>query len=230
MKTLHFLQHVPFEGLGSIEPWVESAGFSIAPIRLFRDDPLPKPQDVQLLIVMGGPMNIYEHERYPWLIGEKRFIGQVIDAGNRVLGICLGAQLIADVLGARVFRNRHPEIGWFSVQKCDAAGDVPLSNAFPASFEAFHWHGDTFDIPKGAVHLARSEACDNQGFVFNDTVVGLQFHLETTRKSASDLIRHCGDELVDGPFIQTADTILANDDRFKTANRLMVRLLGSFTK
>ena len=131
-----------------------------------------------------------------------------------VLGICLGAQLIADVLGARVYANEHKEIGWFPVERADSAGTTEVGRAFPESLEAFHWHGDTFDLPDGAVHLARSAICENQAFLHKGRVLALQFHLETTRETAEMLIENCRDELDGGPHVQSAEFMLSSDARF----------------
>lgn len=223
--NIHSLQHVPFEGLASIEAWATARGHHLTTTRLHAGDTLPEPGHLDWLVIMGGPMNIYEEEKFPWLVAEKRFIRSVIGAGKVVLGICLGAQLIADVLGGPVRRNAQKEIGWFPVRKTEGAGRSRVCDALPAEFEAFHWHGDTFTLPPGAVHLARSAACENQAFIHNERVVGLQFHLETTPESARRLAHHCADELVAGPLIQTADEILAEEQRFERINRIMWKLL-----
>ncbi len=220
---VHYLQHVPFEGLGSIEGWVRNGGHSLSATHLYRGDSLPDIDAVELLVVMGGPMNIYEDIDYPWLADEKRFIERAITAGRRVLGICLGAQLIADVLGAKVYANGDKEIGWFPVEKTESAPE--LFSAFPQRVEVFHWHGDTFDIPAGAVHAARSACCTNQSFVYDSRVVGLQFHLETIPDSARQLIAHGASDLVDGRYIQTPQAMLSDPGRFARVNRLMQGLL-----
>jgi len=225
MKRLHWLQHVPFEGLGSIEAWAMGKGFSIDVTRWHLGDSPPAPQTPDWLVIMGGPMNIYEEDQYPWLREEKRFIDGAVRAGKVVLGICLGAQLLADVLGAGVRRGSQREIGWFEVQKDPAALADPLAAAFPDAFTAFHWHGDMFDIPQGAVPLGRSQACANQGFLKGLRVAALQFHLETTAASAADLITHCGHEIVAGDFIQGAEQMMGNGRRFESINGLMARFL-----
>ena len=136
----HYLQHVPFEGLGSIESWLQTAGYTITSSQLYQSDDLPNPQDIDMLIVMGGPMSINDEQDYPWLVTEKRFIKQVIDLGKPVLGICLGAQLIASVLGARVYPNAEKEIGWFPVNRVGTSQDSVF--LFPEEMPAFHWHGN----------------------------------------------------------------------------------------
>jgi GMP synthase (glutamine-hydrolysing) len=221
--NLHYLQHVPFEGPGTIENWVRNSGHSLGATHFYRGDSLPGIDAVDLLVVMGGPMNIYEEADYPWLADEKRFIERAIAAGRRVLGICLGAQLIADVLGARVYANADKEIGWFPVEKTESAPE--LFSFFSQRVEVFHWHGDTFDIPVGAVHAARSAGCANQSFVYDERVIGLQFHLETTPHSARQLIAHGASDLVEGRYIQTPQAMLADPGRFDTVNRLMQDLL-----
>jgi GMP synthase (glutamine-hydrolysing) len=160
---IHYLQHVPFEGLGNIENWALSKGHQIADTQLYNNDPLPEPEEFDWLIVMGGPMNIYEEDRFPWLAREKVFIKDAIDSGKIVLGVCLGAQLIADALGAKIHKNQYPEIGWFDVRLTDAARKSRVFRRLPERFTAFHWHGDTFDLPPGATRIAESESMFRAG-------------------------------------------------------------------
>ena len=173
-------------------------------------------------------MGVYDELRYPWLTVEKDVIERTIRSGKLVLGICLGAQLIADVLGARVYAAPHKEIGWFPVERTEAASTTKIGDALPQTIEAFHWHGDTFDLPFGAVHLASSLACENQAFVYQNRVLALQYHLETTRTSAEALIENCAHELVDGPYVQPAKAILSNEERFQRINDAMRTLVVRF--
>ena len=225
--NIHYLQHVPFEGLGSIEPVLRDKGHKLSSTHLYRGEELPAPADPDWLIVMGGPMGIYDDHLYDWLSSEKRFIEQVIEAGKKVLGICLGAQLIGDVLGAAVYKNRYREIGWFPIEPVPEAGLTILGPALSSSFEVFHWHGDTFDIPHGAVRLAASEACSNQGFIYDNRVVALQFHLETTFTSAQELVENCQEELDGSRYVQTAEQILADQNRFSLINKVMATVLAA---
>lgn len=220
-----YLQHVPFEGLGSIERWALENGHSLSRVRLFAGDPFPSLERFQWLIVMGGPMSIYDEKDHVWLKAEKWFVRQVIEAGKPVLGICLGAQLIADVLGAKVTKGKHKEIGWFPVRLDEAFAQTRLGQALPAEMNVFHWHGETFELPAGAHLIGSSEVCENQGFIYGDRVIGLQFHLEMTATGAQELISCSLDELVDAPYIQTADEMLADESRFADTNRLMRTIL-----
>ncbi len=222
---IHWFQHVPFEGLGSIEPWLRQHGHDVVATRFHAGELPPSPDSYDWLVVMGGPMNIHEEERYPWLAAEKQAIRAAIGYGRRVLGICLGAQLIADVLGAPVTRNLQREIGWFPVELSAAGRHHPLFADFPARFEAYHWHGDTFGLPAGATHVASSAGCVQQAFAWGTRVVGLQFHLESTPGSATALIEHAADEIVPAPYVQDAGTMLAEPARFTRLNALMDRLL-----
>lgn len=225
-----WLQHVPFEGNGYIAEWLQERGHAWWVTRLYEHEPLPALSKFEMLIVMGGPMNIYEDDQYPWLPQERAFIREAIAAGKMVIGICLGAQLIADALGAKVYSNGVKEIGWWPVQFTAEARANPLFSNFPPELMVFHWHGDTFDLPEGAMLLASSVACKNQAFMYQNQVIGLQFHLEIMDLGVRDLIKHCGHELVDGPYIQPAEQMRrdkwADDDRrFDNANRYMMNIL-----
>jgi GMP synthase-like glutamine amidotransferase len=221
---IHYLQHVPFEGPGFIESWALVRGHRLTATRLYAGHRLPATEEFDWLFILGGPMNVYEESRYPWLAREKRFIGEALREGKVLIGICLGAQLLACVLGAKVTRNACVEIGWYPVQKASQASQSSLSDFLPDSFPAFHWHGDTFEIPRGAVHLARSEACENQAFAFDDRVVAFQFHLESTRESVENLIHSCPEDLAEGPFIQGPLHMLADLGRFRAINGLMANI------
>lgn len=222
---VHYLQHVPFEGLGSIEPWLIAAGHEITHTAFFQSRELPAPHEIDLLIAMGGPMSVNEEETFPWLVQEKTFVRVCIDAGKPVLGICLGAQLIAAAMGARVYPNPLAEIGWFPIEGVPPRATDTFT--FPSSLDVFHWHGETFDLPEDAVHLAKSEGCKNQAFQLGRSVIGMQFHLETTPDSARKLVEHCREELVPGPFVQSEEAILGTPDGcYAAINRLMADVLA----
>jgi GMP synthase-like glutamine amidotransferase len=220
----HYFQHVPFEGLGSIEPWLKSHGHELTGTRFFDAAEIPDPGEVDLLVVMGGPMSVNDEENLPWLALEKRFVRELVESGKAVLGICLGAQLIANALGSKVYPNSVKEIGWFPVH-ATASGDGSVFR-FPPLTPVFHWHGETFDLPPGATRLAKSQGCENQAFQLGRRVIGLQFHLETTPQSARDIVAHCRDELISSQFVQTEEEILsASPERYESINALMGTIL-----
>lgn len=225
----HYLQHVPFEGLGSIEAWLHEAGYSIGVTRLFEGDAFPDPDDLDLLIVMGGPMSVNDEHRYPWLIQEKAFIRAAIDAGVAVLGVCLGAQLIASAHGAPVYPNHAAEIGWFPIEgvaNSDPQAD-PDAFSFPPAVTVLHWHGETFDLPDGARHLARSAACSNQAFQLGRGVLGLQFHLEATDALLQGFVEADAASLKPAGYVQSAETILGQASDFMLpAHTLMGQVLA----
>jgi len=223
--NIHYLQHVPFEDIGSIDAWARKRKYTVTGTRFFEKAVLPAIETVDLLVVMGGPMNIYEDQEYPWLTQEKRYIEQAIKQNKYVLGICLGSQLISDVLGAKVYKNTHKEIGWFPVSMTPPAGKVLCVSGLPRQFIAFHWHGDTFDLPGGAILLASSQACVNQAYIYKERVLGLQFHLEITAEGVPRLLSNCSEEVKDGEYIQSKEEILKGVIDITTINTIMVSLL-----
>ena len=227
---IHYVQHVLFEGLGSIAAWAANRGDSVTVSHLYQGDALPALDAVDLLVIMGGPMSVNDESEFPFLVSEKRFIADAVQAEKRVLGICLGSQLIAAALGQHVYRNAQKEIGWFPIELTDAGRNSRFFANMPSGSEVFHWHGETFDLPDGAEWLAQSEACRYQAFSYHDHVIGLQFHFETTPESAMQLITHCGDELVTAPFIQSAEAMMARPQRFAAINRLMSGLLDELVR
>ncbi|TET54150.1 MAG: type 1 glutamine amidotransferase [Actinobacteria bacterium] len=227
--NIHYLQHVPYEDLGNIAVWAENRGNSISRTRLFKNESLPATKDFDWLIIMGGPMSIYEGDKYPWLNREKEFIKKAIHQNKLVLGICLGAQLIADVLGARIYKNKYKEIGWFQVNLTQEAMKSPNFSSLPNTINAFHWHGDTFDLPQGAIRMAESEGCKNQAFEYNKRVIGLQFHLESTIGGIKKLVQNCSNEVSEGKYVHKADEMLARDDYFNEASRYLNLLLDNIS-
>ena len=223
---VHWLQHADFEDLGCIAPWLAANGHSVAGTRLYAGETPPAPSAFDALIVMGGPMNIYEYQAHPWLRGEKAAIRAAVDAGKRVLGICLGAQLLADVLGGPVTRNADSEIGWFPLNLTKAGRDSALFADLPPRFTGFHWHGDTYALPPGAECLASSEGCAQQAFALGTQVLGLQFHLEVTQPNAEEWFRH--ERPQPARYVQTPEQILAQDKHFEENNRWMRAILGRF--
>lgn len=198
---VHVLQRVPFEGLGSIEAWLWHRGARFSYTKFFESALLPPLTDIDFVIALGGPMSVNDEMQFPWLHDEKHFIAEAIKSNKAVLGICLGAQLIASALGARVYPSPEKEIGWFPVL---AEPVLPGTFVFPEKTNVFHWHGETFDLPSGALHLGTSPACQNQAFQVGDRVIGLKFHLEITPKSAKAIVSHYANELLQmSRYIQT---------------------------
>lgn len=219
--NIHWIQHVEFEGLGFLGPWLEENGHSVSCTRLWAGDDFSSIGNVDGLIVMGGPMGIYDDGQFPWLASEKVFIKNVIDQNKPVLGICLGAQLIADVLGSRVWKNKQKEIGFFPIiGNPGHKVSKPWENKM-----VFHWHGDTFDVPEGAEWLASSEATKNQAFLYKNNVLALQFHLETTEESLLSLYKNASSEIEDAPFIQSLGKMKPFFSSLGHANRLMSEVL-----
>lgn len=227
---MHCLQHVPYETPGVIAGWATDRGAGITRTRLFAGEDLPAADAFDWLVVMGGPMNVYEDEAYPWLVPEKALIDEAVAADKVVLGVCLGAQLLADVLGGRVTRNDTLEIGWYPVTLTAPAWESPAFRVLPQEFNALHWHGDTFELPPGAVHLAESAATANQAFSYGNRAFGLQFHLECYEEDLKALVEASGDELVEGPWIQPAEEILGRERDIVRAEQLMRALLDAIAE
>lgn len=229
MKVRCF-QHVPFEGLGLIEPWLRARGHEISFTRWWAGDPAPEVDDYDWLVVMGGPMNVYQHRDHPWLVAEKAVLGSAFAAGKRVLGVCLGAQLIADVLGGKVVQNPEREIGWWPVRAVPVADHAPGAGyAFPAHTTVLHWHGDTFSLPPGATRLADSVGCAQQAFAWGERVLGLQFHLEMDAAAVAAIAAGCADELTGGGrWVQSAAALAEGAREHGAAGEaLLHRLLAA---
>lgn len=223
---IHYLQHASFEGINCLAPWFKQRGHAIIGTHLYRGDPLPAVDTFDWLVILGGPMSVHCTRQHPWLVAEKTLIREAMASGKIVLGICLGGQLIADVLGATVKKNTHKEIGWHPIQRNDRIEQSAFKGIFPEQMNMFHWHGDTFDIPAHAIPIASSEACTNQGFVIGDRIVGLQCHPETTPEFIQYLADAGGDELAESsPYIQTREQLFADDKTYRELNAVMSAVL-----
>ena len=201
---VHVIQHTADEGLGRLARALAERGVEARVCRADLGEPLPRDlSTARGLVVLGGPMGVYESDRHPHLRDELRLIERALAVSAPVLGICLGSQLLASVLGARVRPSGAKEIGWFPVTLERIARQDPLFERAPKTFDAPHWHGDVFDLPRDAVHLARSEATEHQAFRFGEATYGLLFHLEaevdTIRRMASAFASELAPAGVDGP-------------------------------
>ena len=207
MPRVYALQHVAAEPLGIIEETLEASGIGAEYIRVFAGEAVPGDMTAAAgLVVMGGSMGVYEQAEYPYLSQEIRLIEAALKAEKPVLGVCLGSQLLASVLGAEVKKGNHKEIGWFPVALTEAASTDRLFSEVERSFWAYHWHGDVFDLPAGAVSLASSAQTQCQAFVYGVRAYGLLFHLEATRKIVEDMVRGFAGEL-DEEKIEGAEII-----------------------
>ena len=219
---IHSLEHQPEEGPARIADWAAARGHTITRTALYPAEPPPLLEDFDLLVIMGGSMNIYQHRDHPWLVGEKDFLRRAIHAGKPILGICLGAQLLADVLGGKVFQTPEKEIGWWPVTFTDRT--EPFA-AFPERMTVMHWHGDTYSLPPGARCVAESAGCPEQAFVWGDRVVGLQFHLEMGAVHVADLSQSAAAELTPGRYVQTAVQLTHTPADLPTAHGTLYALL-----
>jgi len=220
------LQHVPFEGPAAIADWAAARQVEMMPVHLYRGDALPAADAFDMLTVMGGPMSVNDEAQLAWLAPEIAFVREAIGAGKAVFGACLGAQVMAKALGAKVYRAAQKEIGWLPVTR---TGVHPAFEGVPASFTAFHWHGETFDLPAGGTHLAETSGTCNQAFAFGRRALGFQFHIEANEASVKSLIENCADEIGTGPFEQTPETMLAGLPRCADLTPLLFRVLDNLT-
>jgi len=230
---IHCLQHLKNETLGNIGAWIARKGYKLTKTLLYEDSLFPDSGEFDLLLIMGGTMSVYQEEEYPWLKPEKEFVRKVIGIGKPVLGSCFGAQMISEVLGGKVTENPYKEIGWHRVRSMEgkSPGERRISKLpscmFP-EFTGFMWHRDTFEIPAGAIKLFESEACPNQGFIYNGNVLGLQFHPEADRQWIRNLIRDSGHELVSGKYIQSEKEICGQENSFESSRNLTFSLMDWF--
>jgi GMP synthase-like glutamine amidotransferase len=222
---IHCLLHSTLGGEIHLPDWAASRGHAWVETVVPLVSKLPGPAEADCLVVLGGPMSVWEKESHPWLEGEKHAIASFIEAGRPVLGICLGAQLLADVLGAATYAGPLPEVGWHRVRAAAESRSHPVASVLPDELETFLWHGDTFDIPQGAVRIAGSGAFENQGFVW-ERVLALQFHLEVRPDWVRRLAERDADRLVAGGHVQSREVLLGRGEQvYRANNALMDRLL-----
>ena len=224
-KRIECFMHVPFEGPGKIADWISEKGHRLHYTRFYDSDPLPDPSTVDMLVIMGGPMDVFDFHIHPWMEDEIEWVKAFIGTAKAVLGICLGAQIIASALGVEVYPGPHKEIGWHNLQFFPSLGDFKICKDLPVTRKVFHWHGDTFNIPEGATRIAGSQAFPNQGFIYANHVAALQFHLEVTPESLNELVDNCRDELVEGTFIQSEKEILSEKNSFEPNHQVLYHFL-----
>jgi len=197
MAIIYTLQNIGIETLGIIEDCLKAAGLHPQYIKPFKEQPVPEEMgDAVGLIIMGGPMGVYEQNRFPFLSDEIRLIEQALKENKPILGICLGSQLIASALGAEIKKGNHKEIGWHAVFLDNPASDDPLWKDVTSPFMAYHWHGDIFGLPQGAVNLAFSELTECQGFRYGENTYGFLFHMEVTDKIIHRMVDTFREEMI----------------------------------
>ena len=225
MKVL-IVQHIGCEGPGYLDDFLHDNGIEYEIARMYEGEQLPDIFDA--LIVLGGPMNVYAEERYPYLKRLNTTIKNFVIAGGHYLGFCLGGQLLAKALGAKVRKNQTKEIGNFEIQLTDGGVEDPLFKGFDTVFPALEWHGDTFEIPAGAIKLGESKLCANQAFRFKNAY-GLQFHLETTPGMLAEWTDVYADELNEEGIDAAAlieETKRKADNYRESSNQLFTNLFG----
>lgn len=225
---IHFIQHVAYESPGYLLQWAAERNHAVSFTKMFESPAFPSVDDFDWLIVMGGPMGVYDEEKFSFLKSEKEFIRAVIGAGKKVLGICLGSQLVAEALGAKVYPHIQKEIGWWPVKKTAEGQTNPVVGNLPDKYITFHWHGDTFDLPAGSIHLLQSDACPHQVYLYKDQVMGLQFHMEAIPDLVKAMVENGRSELVPDNWIQSEKDILENQEHYAANNRLISDLLIAF--
>ena len=226
------IKHIDIEGPGLIEYCLKQEKIPYQIVNLEAGSRLPKINDLSHIVILGGPMNVYEEDRYSFLKEEDLFIKEAIQRGKSFLGICLGAQLIAKALGAKVFKAPVKEIGWYDVSLTRIGSIDPFFSRLPKTFSVFQWHGDTFEIPHSAILIATSSLVPHQAFRYGDNAYGLQFHLEVTQ----DIIREwmeTYEEEFEGPRppLLSKLRILADTEvKIEPYNEMGMNFLKSFFK
>jgi len=219
--NIHILQHAEWETIGEIKKWLSNNNLEYSTTHLYKGEKLPD-EKIDFLIIMGGPMGIFDDENYTWLKAERELIKNTVNSDAKVLGICLGSQFIADALDAKVYPGEEKEIGFFDVSK---QSNHPITKALPNKFEVFHWHGDTFDTPKNAVNLFSTELTKNQGFIYDDRVVALQFHLEVGQEEINGFVKNGEGELIPSNYVQHKNHILNRNFNYQETNSYLFYIL-----
>lgn len=220
---VHVFMHVPYEGLGHIEDWAEARHYDFSFTQWYLEEHPPALEEIDMLIVLGGPMGVHDVEEYPWLMEEKAYLRKAIDQKKPILGICLGAQILAELLGGEVRVNPHREIGWHPITLEKDFLKTPLAKAFPEEQPiVFQWHHDGFSLPKGAMPIGSSPVSACQGYVYDEHIVGIQFHLEMNRDFIHRLINKARHELDNTqPYVMSEEEI---EDRLHISDSMQQQL------
>jgi GMP synthase (glutamine-hydrolysing) len=210
MKML-FVTHATFEKPGCIETWAKKHGYETEEVCPYKGEKLPDINEYDFLVVMGGPQSPLEIEKDPYLMDEINLIKQAITKHKRIIGVCLGAQLIAEALGAKTERSPHREIGMYLVEQLEEAKFDPVFGQFPEKYDVMHWHSDMPGIPAGATLLAKSEGCPRQIFRYGDRIYGFQCHFELTKELVLGMIEHCPNDLRAGTYVRSVEELTYAD-------------------
>lgn len=222
------MQHVPNEGSGAIGAALRARGIEERVVRTYLGETVPQDlADARGLLVMGGPMGVYEADQYPHLRDEMRLIEGAIAKNMPVLGVCLGSQLVAAALGARVERAARREVGWREVRLREAAHDDPLWAGSPSMFTPLHWHGDIFELPRGAVSLASSEQTEHQAFRFGTSTWAILFHMEMNPEQIDGMATAFPEDLVE-TRLSRDDVVACADARVSDAAPIAARVFGAW--
>ncbi|MGM8364485.1 type 1 glutamine amidotransferase [Virgibacillus sp. W0181] len=224
---IHALINYSVADLGTIGDWAKEKGYSIRTTHVSTERKFSEIDSFDMLIILGGIMGAYEESQYPWLIEEKEFILRAIRSEKMVLGICLGAQMIADVLGGKAYPHEHYEIGWWEVRFDEKINRIPLFKNLPRKVTFFQYHGDTYELPGDAEWLAGSDGCKNQAFLYGDRVIGLQFHPEFSEKKLQEIVKLNGDEIKEGTYSQLPDQFLGQEEYALKAKQFLFQLLDN---
>jgi GMP synthase-like glutamine amidotransferase len=227
---LHYFQHNDFEDLSFIGDWAKKNNFTSSVTRFDLNPVLPSLQDFDWLVVMGGAMGVYDSVQYPWILAEIEFIKEVIHSGKIVIGICLGSQMIASALGAQVYKNSEPEIGFWPINFAPEAKQDNVFRHFPAELNVMHFHFDTFDLPEGAVAMAKSTVTPVQAFRYGKNVFALQFHPELTESDALLFIRELTPEIVPGALVQGPEQMVKSIAYCKNNTEIFSKILDDILK
>jgi len=225
------LQHDPLDGPGALLEWAEAGSHEVFCCLICKEEPLPSLGSFDLLVSLGGPMGAYEEEKHSWLAKEKQYLRDALASGKKILGLCLGAQLLADALGGCAFRHTCKEFGWQPIEPTEEGREWFGASA---PFRAFQWHGDTYTLPPGAVQLARNKAAEQQAFLIEalngGKALGLQFHLEWTEQMAREALAEPGVALPASSFVQSPEEILSDLSLFESAKERFFALLDKFNE
>jgi len=226
------IKHIEIEGPGLIEDCLRQEKTPYQILTLEPGLPLPKLDNLSHIVILGGPMNVYEEDRYPFLKDEDLFIKEAIQRGKFVLGICLGAQLIAKALGARVIKSPKREIGWYDVSLTRIGAVDPLFSHLPKTFSVFQWHEDTFEIPHSATLIATSSLVPYQAFRYGDNAYSLQFHLEVTEEMIREWMENYKEEFEESqpPLLSKLKILSDTELKIEPYKKRGIKFLKNFLR